>query len=36
MDSSVVWPHTLFGPNQCVYGELFGIGMIPNSSPYTH
>jgi len=28
VDSSVVWPHMLFGPYQCVYGALFEIRLI--------
>jgi ribosomal protein L15 len=30
--SSVVWPHMLFGPYQCVYGALFGISLISNNN----
>jgi hypothetical protein len=25
VDSSVVWPHLVFCPYQCVYGALFAI-----------
>jgi len=39
VDSSVVWPHVLFSPYQCVYGalfRLFRLSLILNSAPYTH
>ena len=34
MDNSVVWPHMLFGPYQCVYGALLGIRhSVTDSEP---